>query len=84
MLAKTNALVTIFFLLIVAAENPRNPRYSVVVFAGLSAEATVHAPRSWRSNGRPGEVVILPHQGPPQALVLPAPAREGKGSSAGE
>jgi hypothetical protein len=66
---------------IVAAENPRNPRYSVVVFAGLSAEATVHAPRSWRGNGRPGEVLILPHQGSPQALALPALTREGRSAS---
>jgi hypothetical protein len=46
----------------------------VVVFAGLSAEATVNAPRSWQANGRPGQVLILPHQAAPQAVVLPMPA----------
>src|SRR5262249_46300495 len=57
---------------LVAADNPLSKRYSLVVFAGLSAESTVHAPRKWQWGARPGEVVILPHQGSARALVLPA------------
>jgi hypothetical protein len=57
---------------LIAAENPLHKRYSVVVFAGLSAEATVHAPKAWQNNVRPGEVLVLPNQRQPRALVLRA------------
>jgi hypothetical protein len=56
---------------VAAAENPLNPRYSVVALAGLSAEATWHTPRQLLRMGR-GEVLLLPHGMPAQALVLPA------------
>jgi hypothetical protein len=56
---------------VAAAESPLNPRYSVVVLAGLSAEATWHTPHHLMRMGR-GEVLLLPHRMPAQALVLPA------------
>jgi hypothetical protein len=59
---------------IVAADNPVNPRYSMVVIAGLSAEATLRAaPRLLGNEGRSAEVLVLPKGGPNKALVLPAP-----------
>jgi hypothetical protein len=56
---------------VAAAENPMNPRYSVVVLAGLGAEATWHTPHHLMRMGR-GEVLLLPHGMPAQSLVLPA------------
>ncbi|HEV3121147.1 MAG TPA: hypothetical protein VGY53_04565, partial [Isosphaeraceae bacterium] len=57
---------------IAAGSNPLGDRYSVVVFAGLSAEAT------WRCAEEPGrrgdqtaEVLILPATGRPHRLVVP-------------
>jgi hypothetical protein len=59
---------------ILAADNPVNPRYSVVVIAGLSAEATLRAaPRILAREGRSAEVFVLPKVGPNKALVLPVP-----------
>jgi hypothetical protein len=59
---------------IAAAENPVNRRYSMVVLAGLSAEATLNAPAALARRGRaPGEVLVLAHQQPAQALVIPPP-----------
>jgi hypothetical protein len=57
---------------IAAAENPLNPRYSLVVLAGLSAEATIHGPESWMGRSQAAEVVVLPNKGNSKALVLPA------------
>jgi hypothetical protein len=66
---------------IAAGSNPLNPRYELVLFAGLSAEAT------WRSvehlGGRespPAEVLLLPNAGRPRRLVVPA-AEEAKAAS---
>jgi hypothetical protein len=58
---------------VVASENPSNPRFSLVVLAGLSAESTLQAPTGlmWRSRSA-GEVLILPKKGNPRSLVLPA------------
>jgi hypothetical protein len=57
-----------------AGENPANPRYSMVVLAGLSAEATVNvASRLGRREGRPAEVMVVPNSGSPRALIVPAP-----------
>jgi hypothetical protein len=56
-----------------AAENPANPRYSVVVIAGLSAEATLKAaPGLARRDGRAAEVVVAPNSGRSRAVVIPA------------
>jgi hypothetical protein len=56
----------------VAAENPWNKRYSVVVVAGLSAEATLRAaPRFVRTEKPAGEVLLLAHGKASRALVLP-------------
>jgi hypothetical protein len=56
-----------------AAENPLNPRYSVVVIAGLSAEATLRAaPLLAGRENLKGEVVVAPHGAKPRSLVLPA------------
>ncbi len=57
--------------IVVAAENPVNPRYSLVVIAGLSAEATFHAPAAFLRGRRTAEVLVLPAGGATQALVLP-------------
>ncbi len=47
---------------IAACENPASPRYSVVIFAGLSADATWHVVAKYPNRDDP----------PPQTLVLPA------------
>jgi hypothetical protein len=58
--------------LIVAAENPLNARFSLVVIAGLSAESTLHAaPRLARAEQRDCEVLLLPNNARTQSLVLP-------------
>lgn len=58
---------------IAAGENPRNPRYSLVVLAGLSAESTFHTPTALlKSAHAAAEVLVLPNKGKPQSLVVPA------------
>jgi hypothetical protein len=56
---------------VVAADNPLNKRYSMVVIAGLSAEATYHAPTLFLEKEHTAQVLILPHGGPALPLVLP-------------
>jgi hypothetical protein len=56
---------------IVAGENTWNSRYSVVVLAGLSAEATLHAVPTFFQHDL-AEVVILPNKGRARRLVMPA------------
>ena len=57
-----------------AGHNPLNPRYSVVVFAGLGARATRECvERKWSRPGEPAEIVADPLTGTP--LVLPVPSR---------
>ncbi|HEV3117536.1 MAG TPA: M1 family aminopeptidase, partial [Gemmataceae bacterium] len=56
-----------------AAANPGNKRFSLVVFAGLSAEATIDTVASWQGRGgSAAEVIVLPHAGRSKALVIPA------------
>jgi hypothetical protein len=56
---------------IAAAENPWNKRYSVVVYAGLSAEATLRAaPRMARRDEPAGELLLLAHGAAPHSLVV--------------
>ena len=58
---------------IAAADNPLNRRYSLVVVAGLSAEATLQAaPVLMVREQKRAEVLVLPHRGRVRALVLPA------------
>jgi hypothetical protein len=58
---------------IAAAENPVNPRYSIVVIAGLSPEATVQSSLQLMDKATPGtEVLILPGAGKARRLVVPA------------
>jgi hypothetical protein len=58
---------------IAAGENPVNRRYSLVVIAGLSAEATLRAPPLLlKPKPHPAEVVILANGAAPRALVTPA------------
>jgi hypothetical protein len=57
---------------IVAAENPVNPRFSMVVIAGLGADATLRAAPRLLSNGS-AQVLVLPKTGLSKALALPAP-----------
>jgi hypothetical protein len=61
-----------------AAENPSNPRYSIVIVAGLSPESTLNAApaligRSQRGEHVPAEVLLLPNKAPARSLVVPAP-----------
>jgi hypothetical protein len=56
-----------------AAENPANKRFSLVVFAGLSAASTQGTiPRFVARTVRPAEVMILPHGAGARLLVVPA------------
>lgn len=48
--------------------SPLSPRYSVVLVAGLSADATYRACE--RAAFPTAEVVVLPHAGPPRRLVV--------------
>jgi hypothetical protein len=58
---------------IVAAENPLNRRYSLVVVAGLDAASTWRtAPRLADPMQQPAEAVVFPHAGTPRRLVLSA------------
>jgi hypothetical protein len=54
----------------VAADNPLNDHRSVVVIAGLGAESTFHAPAAFLRSRRAAQVVVLPHEGSAQPLVL--------------
>src|SRR5262249_11883066 len=59
---------------IAAGTNPLNPRYSVVVIAGLSAASTVRAaPELMRRELRPAEVVVLVQGAKPRMLVATSP-----------
>jgi hypothetical protein len=55
---------------IAAADNPLNPRYSMVIVAGLSAESTLSAPAKLFANDRAAEVLVLAHQGQARALLV--------------
>jgi hypothetical protein len=55
-----------------SAIHPLNPRYSLVVFAGLGAEATTRtAARVYDKEGQGADVVILPAGGKTKAIVAP-------------
>jgi hypothetical protein len=65
---------------IMAAENPLNPRYSLVVIAGLGGLATMHTVGLFQEEFRSedveveldyAEVFIVPHKQRPRALVMP-------------
>ena len=57
---------------IVAAENPSTKRYSLVVFAGLSAESTLDTATSLHGrSGSSAEVLVLPNKERAKPLVLP-------------
>jgi hypothetical protein len=57
---------------IAAAENPFNKRYSVVMAAGLSAEATLRAAPIFVRREQPAtEVLLLAHGQAPHALIVP-------------
>jgi hypothetical protein len=66
---------------IAAGANPLNPRYSVVAFAGLSAEATRRSAQQlgdglWWSGSQPApEVLLLAAGSKPKRLTVPAPAK---------
>jgi hypothetical protein len=56
---------------IVAADNPLNKRFSLVVLAGLSAEATTRLPAVLTKKDQPtAEVLVVPQSGKTKALVL--------------
>jgi hypothetical protein len=58
---------------IAAGVNPLNARYSIVVFAGLSAESSFHAPAALLHGRHPSaEVLVLPKKGRARSLVVPA------------
>jgi hypothetical protein len=55
-----------------AAGNPLNSRYSAVVLAGLSAEATTRTVDAiYRKDAEGADVIILPNQGKTKAFVAP-------------
>ena len=61
--------------LIVAGENPLNPRFEVVAYAGLGADATWHAVEHVGSRrGEHPEVVLIAHGSPARDLVASPPA----------
>lgn len=54
-----------------AAENPQSNRYSLVVYAGLSADATWHAVQAFPDCGGKGaEAIILAHGAKPRPIVI--------------
>jgi hypothetical protein len=57
--------------IVLATENPANDQRSLVVIAGLSADATFHAPAEFMRGRRAAHVLVLPAGGAGQALVLP-------------
>ena len=58
---------------IAAADNPLNPRFSIVVLAGLSADATTRTPDLVFGPGTQGaDVVIAPLGGKVRALTVPS------------
>jgi len=62
---------------IVAAENPTNPRFEVVLFAGLGAEATWHCTSQvgGRRGGHP-EVVLIVEGGSPRGMLARGPEKK--------
>jgi hypothetical protein len=53
-----------------AADNPTNPRFSIVVLAGLSADATTRLPELVFGNGTQGaDIVIAAHGAKVRPLV---------------
>ncbi len=70
---------------IAAAENPLNPRYSVVVVAGMGPASTLRtAPKLAAWDQRPGEVVVYPHGSEPAALVVAGKKLAKKGEKPAE
>jgi hypothetical protein len=59
---------------IAVGTNPLSPRYSVVLVAGLSADATYRTCE--RASFPSAEVVVHPHGGPPRRLVVTRPDNE--------
>jgi hypothetical protein len=58
---------------IAAAENPLNPRYSLVLVAGMGPAATLRtAPKLADRELKPAEVVVYPPNGEPLPLVVPS------------
>lgn len=58
--------------LLMAIENPFNPRFSSVISAGLSPLGTLQATRQFAEGSLPNApIVVLPNQQAIQALVLP-------------
>lgn len=55
-----------------AAENPLSPQYSLVVYAGLGADATWHAVQAFPDcGGRGAEAIVLAHGAKPRPMVIP-------------
>ena len=59
---------------IVAGVNPMDDRFSVVLLAGLSAEATYRAPEVLMGQKNPAELVIAPAGGPGRPRLVSRPA----------
>jgi len=65
--------------LIAAGENPLNPRFEVVLFAGLGAEATWHAVENvGPRRGAHPEVVLIAEGASARDLVARSPEKEKK------
>jgi hypothetical protein len=55
---------------IVAAENPLNKRFSLVVLAGLNGCSTLRTATRFMQHDHDGEVAVCPNGGTPRALVV--------------
>jgi hypothetical protein len=67
---------------VTVATNPLNGRYSIAVYAGLSAEATTRAAAAvYHKSGEGADVLILPNGGKTKAIVAPLrePAKPATG-----
>jgi hypothetical protein len=67
---------------IAAGENPLNPRFEVVIFAGLGAEATWHCVEASFARSEHPEVVILAEASSPRLLNVSASVAKAKGAEA--
>jgi len=60
---------------IASGDNPATPRYSVVVLAGLSAEATTRTPKAlFHRHAAGANAIVLPHGQKAKPLVMTEPA----------
>jgi hypothetical protein len=69
---------------IVAGENPANARYSVLVLAGLSADATLALPAKLFATRAAASILVAGHEDKTQALTVPPRQRMRELKDAGK